>query len=125
MSRVSSRLLGILALAVLPMAVLTSQVSAHHTFVSKYDSSKLVTVSGTVGSVSYSNPHIFFNVGGWSVETESVSVATGKGLTKERLSDGATVTVHGWPARDGSAQMGLHSISFSGGPSMSMRGSAR
>ena len=125
MSRVSSRLLGILALATLPIAVLTGKVSAHHTFVSKYDSSKLTTVSGTVGSVSYTNPHIFFDVGGWAVETESISVASGKGLTKERLKEGAKVTVSGWKARDGSAAMGLHSISFSGGPSITMRGSAR
>jgi hypothetical protein len=98
---------------------------AHHTFVTKYDSSKLVTISGTVDSVSYSNPHIFFSVGGWSIETEGVAAASGKGLTRERLKESAKVTVRGWKARDGSSAMGLHSITFSGGPTVTVRGSAR
>ncbi len=125
MFRVSFRLLRFVGYFLLPLAALTAPVSAHHTFVSKYDSTKLVTVSGTVGSVSYSNPHIFFDVSGWTVETEGIPVASGKGLTKERLKVGAKVTVRGWKARDGSGAMGLHSISFSGGPSITMRGSAR
>jgi hypothetical protein len=99
--------------------------AAHHTFVTKYDSTKQVTVSGEVGSVSYSNPHIFFEVAGWRVETESISVANAKGLTKERLIPGAKVKVTGWKARDGSQALGLHSISFAGGPSITMRGTAR
>lgn len=99
--------------------------SAHHTFVTKYDGSKIVTISGTIGSVSYSNPHIFFSVGGWTVETEGVAAASGKGLTRERLKEGAKVTVRGWKARDGGSAMGLQSITFSGGPTVTVRGSAR
>jgi hypothetical protein len=116
------RRLTVLALALVALA---PAAGAHHTFVSKYDNAKLITVSGAVGSVSYSNPHIFFSVGGWRVETESLSVATAKGLTKERLKEGVKVTVTGWRARDGSAEMGLHTIAFAGGPSITMRGTAR
>jgi hypothetical protein len=119
----SKRALIITASACLLAAVLPAK--AHHTFVQKYDASKLVTVSGTIGSVSFSNPHIFFSVGGWRIETESISVANARGLTKERLKEGAKVTVRGWKARDGSSAMGLHAITFSGGPSVTMRGSAR
>ena len=111
-------LLGALALVALPAA-------AHHTFVTKYDNTKLITISGDVGSVQFSNPHIFFEVGGWKVETEGVSVAQAKGLTKERLTSGAKVKVMGWKARDGSQSLGLHAISFAGGPSITMRGTAR
>jgi hypothetical protein len=99
--------------------------AAHHTFVTKYDNTKQVTVSGEVGSVSYSNPHIFFEVAGWRVETESIPVANAKGLTKERLTPGAKVKVTGWKARDGKQSLGLHSISFAGGPLIVMRATAR
>ena len=103
--------------------------SAHHTFTAQYDPSKSVKVSGVVGSVSYGNPHIKFSVeaGGksWTVETESISVAQSLGLTQAVLKEGAKVTVTGWPARDGSAEMGLSSISIAGGPSVTTRRTAR
>ena len=98
---------------------------AHHTFTVKYDPSKTVRVSGVVSSVSYNNPHITFTVGGWTVETESPAAATAKGLGKDVLKEGAKATVTGWPARDGSHEMGASSVSISGGPSVTTRGSAR
>jgi hypothetical protein len=102
---------------------------ALHTFVTKYDGSKVVTISGVVSSVSFSNPHIHFEVqgsnGSWTVESESVSAARSRGLTQAVLKQGAKVSVTGWRARDGSAQMGLKSISISGGPSVTLRGTAR
>jgi hypothetical protein len=107
------------------LALFVMPAAAHHTFVTKYDSAKLVTITGQVTSVSFSNPHIYFEVAGWEVETESISVANAKGLTKERLKSGANVKVSGWKARDGSQALGLHSISFAGGPSITMRGTAR
>jgi hypothetical protein len=106
------------------MALAASAALAHHTFVNKYDSSKPVSASGTVTSVSWGNPHIYFTVGGWTVETEGISVLTSRGITREKL-DGAKVTVRGWKARDGSSTMGMRSISIHGGPSATTRGSTR
>lgn len=109
----------------LAASALAGPAIAHHTFVTKYDGSKIVSVSGVIDSVSYSNPHIFFSVSGWSIETEGPAAAGAKGLTRERLKEGAKVTVRGWKARDGSSALGLHSITFSGGQSFTIRGSAR
>lgn len=122
MPRLVPRTLALIALMTLPAL-------AHHTYVTKYDASRTVRISGVVTSVSFVNPHIFFSVQAgntiWLVETESLSVASAKGLTQELLKDGAKVTVTGWPARDGSAQMGLNVISIDGGPTITMRGTAR
>lgn len=109
----------------LAACLLVCPAAAHHTFVTKYDASKIVGVSGAIDEVSYSNPHVFFSVSGWRIETEGPAAVAGKGLTRERLKEGAKVTVRGWKARDGSAAMGLHSITFAGGPSLTIRGSAR
>ncbi|OYW52524.1 MAG: hypothetical protein B7Y80_18000 [Hyphomicrobium sp. 32-62-53] len=101
----------------------------HHTYVKKYDSAKKLTLSGTVENVRFSNPHIFFTLetakGSWTIETESISVAKAKGLTTTHLKSGAKATVTGWPARGGGAELGLATISFPGGPSVSIRGTAR
>jgi hypothetical protein len=111
------------------LVVPVHRAGAHHTFVIKYDPAKVIRLSGVVTSVDYSNPHIHFSlqVGGtsWTVESESISVAQSSGLTQSVLKAGAKVTVSGWPARDGSAAMGLHTISVAGGPSATMRRTAR
>jgi hypothetical protein len=119
----------VLALLALVTLAPLHPANAHHTFVIKYDGSKVVTISGVVGSVNYSNPHIQFSVQAgattWTIQTESISAARSHGLTQSVLKDGAKVTVTGWPARDGSAAMGLHSITVSGGPSVTLRSTAR
>jgi Family of unknown function (DUF6152) len=126
MSRISLLVFVVLAL----FGTLAPQAAcAHHTFVVKYDGSKTVRVAGVITSVEYSNPHMSFTVdsGGksWTVETESPAAAKAKGLSQSLLKTGAKVTVTGWPARDGSANMGLNSISFAGGATLSLRGTAR
>lgn len=115
-------------LAMLTIAA-SSAAIAHHTYVKKYDSAKKLTLSGTIDDVRFTNPHIFFTLetakGPWTIETESIAVAKAKGLTTTHLKSGAKATVTGWAARSGGAELGLATISFPGGPSVSMRGTAR
>ena len=131
----SSFLRGCLASAALTLGALApvATVHAHHTFVTKYDGAKLITISGVISSVSYSNPHIFFQVSAtaksgnqvtWTVETEGILAARGKGLTEALLKDGAKVSVSGWVGRDGGADLGPKSIPLGGKP-IQMRTPAR
>ena len=120
-----------LAFAIFVAAAAVSAVPAvaHHSYVTKYDSARQTKLSGTVSSVSYQNPHIFFtlDVGGvsWTVETESISVAQANGLTQAKLVEGAKVTIIGWPSREKSAEIGLASITFEKGGTFTMRKTAR
>lgn len=102
---------------------------AHHSYVSKYNPKKQVTIAGTISSVSYTNPHVFFSVqtsgGSWRVETESIPKLRAKGLTKARLKAGRKVRVTGWRARSGGGAIGMRSISFIGGKSFTIRSSPR
>ena len=90
---------------------------------------KKTKLSGTITSVRYQNPHIFFTLdaGGasWTVETEGISVAQANGLTAAKLVEGAQVTITGWPSREKSAEIGLASIAFSKGGTITMRKTAR
>ena len=61
----------------------------------------------------------------WRVETESIPLARKHGLSKQRLKPGTTVTVRGWPARKGKAALGLKSVTFPGGKTVTMRKTAR
>lgn len=102
--------------------------SAHHSFATKYDASKEVQLSGTVGDVHLQNPHSTFelNVAGksWSVETENLTAAAAAGLNASNLKSGTPASLTGWPARDGSAALGLHTITL-GGKTLTLRRSAR
>jgi len=116
-------------LAALTLACQPIPAPAHHTFVAKYNSEKLIKLTGTIVAVRYANPHIFFDVDSagtvWTIETESIPVAQKKGLSQALLAVGAKVTLSGWPARDKTAELGLATISFAGGKTISMRNTAR
>ncbi|MCB1521267.1 MAG: hypothetical protein KDJ37_11930 [Hyphomicrobiaceae bacterium] len=124
--------LALVALAIVSAAAIDS-VRAHHSYVSKYDAKRLVKVSGVVANVRYANPHIYFDVvvatksgteATWTIETEGILAARGKGLTEALLKEGARATVTGWAGRGGSAEMGLKSITI-GGRTIAMRNTAR
>ena len=50
---------GCLAILLLGFAV---EAWAHHSFVGQYDPAKLVTMTGTVTKVEWTNPHAFFYI---------------------------------------------------------------
>lgn len=123
-----SRLLALALVAAVLHGAAAHSVYAHHSFVTKYDGSRVVTLKGAIGAVSYQNPHIFFSIttanGTWRVETESIPKVAGKGLTVALLQDGAEAVVTGWPARDGGAEVGLKSITVMG-RTITIRSTAR
>lgn len=110
------------------IVALATSALAHHSFAPKFDPAKSVQVSGTAVGVHLQNPHSTFNIesGGkyWKVETEGVAAAKAAGLETSNLFDGVKVTVTGWPARDGSAALGLHTITI-GRKTLTLRRSAR
>lgn len=112
---------------------LTSPIAAHHSFVREYNGAKKITLKGVISEIEFANPHVFIMVrvrtkkGGeviWRIESESIPVMKRKGLNMKRLKQGAKVRVIGWPARDGSAGLGLSVITI-GGKSVKIRGVAR
>ncbi len=119
--------------ALFAVCLLVNPTLAHHTYVTKYNSGKVITLRGVISSVDYRNPHIYFDLdvtykngatATWRVETESIAKAQAKGLTQNALRQGAKAVVIGWPARDGSGQLGLKSITV-GGRTYSIRRTAR
>lgn len=121
------------ALVILTMTVgLAAQ--AHHSYVTKYDPAKKVRLRGTITSVSYFNPHIFFTVtvpnrgGGsseWRIETESIQMTRARGLTQAKLKTGKKVMITGWRARSGGAELGLSTIKFATGGWINIRSRPR
>ena len=93
--------------------------TAHHSYSASYDLSRPVQIEGVIQELRYANPHVEFVVAvpgadgsivPWLVSTAGVSHAQAIGLTPEFLAAGQPVTVVGWPAWDGSLELGASTI---------------
>jgi len=93
-------------------AVLLASASAqaHHSFAAFFDGDKTVKLTGKVTAFRFTNPHglIAFDVTEpdgkvkqWAAETNSPAVLMRRGWTRESIKPGDTITVDGWPSRDG------------------------
>jgi hypothetical protein len=115
----TARALFAVALCLAPVAV-----SAHHSFAVYFDSTKDVKVTGKVTAFRFTNPHGTIvldvtdaqgNVREWRAETNAPVVLQRRGWTRDSIKAGETVTVEGWPARDGKPYIRLRRATHADG----------
>ena len=84
---------------------------AHHSFAAEYESKDLVTLTGVITKVEWTNPHIYFYVDvkdasgtvvNWAVEGYPPNTLKRTGFTRDDLKVGDTVTVTAYTAKDSS-----------------------
>jgi len=82
---------------------------AHHSH-SMFDTSKEVTITGTVTNFSYRNPHVFLyidvrndkgEVVSWAIEMSNISNTQSRGIYRSTFKAGDVVTVKINPLKDG------------------------
>ena len=107
------------ACAVLLLAAMP--VLAHHSFAAEYDSTKPVSVSGTVTKVEWMNPHARFyvdvkdesgKVTNWEFELGSPNGLMRQGWTRNSMKMGEAVTVEGSRAKDGSSHVNARTVAL-------------
>jgi len=90
---------------------------AHHGW-SSYDSEKAVKIEVALAEVQYRNPHAEVAVDHqdkrWQVILAPISRMESRGLEKESLAVGKTVTIEGFPRKDGTAEIRAERITVSG-----------
>jgi hypothetical protein len=105
-SSVGAAVVGVCAL-LLGAAV---PVLAHHSFAAEYDSSKPVTIKGTIQKLEWVNPHAYFWVESkddsgkssiFAFETLSPNALARQGWNRNSLKPGEAVVVEGYLAKDG------------------------
>ena len=109
-------------------ALLTINVSAHHSFAAEYDANQPVTVSGTVAKIDWTNPHIHFYVDvkdasgavtQWKFECYPPNMLVRQGWKRDvTLKPGDVVTVYGWKAREDPALGAARELTFADGHKM-------
>ena len=119
--------------AVLVVLVAPVAMEAHHSFAAEYDSSKPVTVTGTVTKVEWTNPHARFyvdtkepdgSISHWGFELGSPNLLIRYGFTRDLLKIGSEVTVEGFQAKDASKVANTKTVKLSDGRVMSAGSSA-
>ena len=82
---------------------------AHHSFAAEYDSTKPISVQGTVRKLSWVNPHAYIYVDvkegdgkivTWAFETLSPNALARQGWNRDSLKYGDPLSVDGYRARD-------------------------
>lgn len=97
--------LGLAALAAaLPAA-------AHHSFSAEYDANAMVTLTGVVNKVDWTNPHVHLyvdvkddsgKVTTWDMEGFPPSKLVRSGFARDLVKSGDTITITGFRAKDNS-----------------------
>lgn len=126
--RVVRLLPGILLIAMIALGA-----QAHHSFAVHYDTEKFISVTGTVDSFSFANPHGIIRMTvetesgdteEWRAETNSPNLLKRRGWDKDSIQPGQEITVEGWPARDGSPLIRVASVTLPDGTTLQGQGGA-
>jgi hypothetical protein len=90
---------------------------AHHGW-NEYDAARPVALTGTVEAVEFANPHSRLKLkaaaGSWLVILAPPSRMEARGLTRDRLAVGATITVEGFPHKSKADEMRAERLAVDG-----------
>jgi hypothetical protein len=96
---------------------------AHHG-TANYDTSKTITVKGTVTGFEFVNPHvqIYWEAKGepgsdpkWQGELTSPNRLSRVGWTKTSIKPGDTITIEGYPTKSGSHEIWIQKVTLADG----------
>jgi hypothetical protein len=95
--------------------LLATNAEAHHSFSAIFDGDKPIVVTGVIKKVDWINPHSYIHldvtdkegkVVSWAFESLPPAFFRRAGLKREMLPLGATLTISGYAARDGTQHLG-------------------
>jgi len=109
--------------AALASIAITMPVAAHHGW-SSYDNDKTIRVTAPLSAVTWGNPHgaakVKWQGKRWDVILAPTGRMEARGLTRAMLTSRRSVTLIGYPRRDGTAEMRIETV-IAGGKSVELR----
>jgi hypothetical protein len=97
---------------------------AHHSFAAQYDSNQMITLTGVITKVEWTNPHMYFyvdvkdqsgKVTNWALEGYPPNTLKRTGFPREILKIGESITVTAYKAKDGSNTGAGREVTFADG----------
>lgn len=108
---------GALLLAAVP-------AMAHHSFAAEYDSHNIITLTGVISKVEWTNPHTYVyvdvkdasgNTTTWALEGYPPNTLKRTGFARAALKEGDRITITAYKSKDGSNTGAGREITFSDG----------
>jgi hypothetical protein len=108
-------------------------VIAHHSFATEYDSSKSVTLKGSVTMLDFVNPHswLYINIKdsagkvvSWGIELGPIRDLQHQGWSKTTLMPGTEVSIEAFLAKNGSKTANAKMVKLADGRTLFAAGSA-
>src|SRR5687767_7161285 len=102
----------------------SAAAAAHHSFSAIFDANQPVSLTGTVTRIEWMNPHTWIyldvknaagNTEAWAFEMGSPNRLMRYGWNQNSLPTGATVTIAGSRARDGSLKAAVDTVTLPDG----------
>ena len=87
----------------------------HHSFAAEFDSNKPISVTGVITKLDWINPHAFVYLDAkdasgetvhWTFQTLPPGMLRARGVSRDLLGVGQTVTISGFGAKDGTGTLG-------------------
>ncbi len=112
------------SLAGIGVVLLASALLFAHHGTSAYDTTKLITVKGTVSDFQFNNPHVMISVDAkddkgkvetWVSEANSPNVLTRHGWDRDIIKKGDQITVIGYRPKNGAKTLRLQKVVLSNG----------
>ena len=98
---------------------------AHHSFAAEYDSKTVLTLTGTINKVEWTNPHVYVHldvkdaasgkVSTWALEGYPPNTLKRTGFPRSIFVKGDTVTITAYKAKDGSNTGAGREVTFKNG----------
>jgi hypothetical protein len=108
------------------LLIVSAPLFAHHGTAS-YDTSKTITVKGTVTDFQFMNPHVLIfldvkddngNLQKWQGELTSPNHLARVGWTRSSLKPGDQITLSGFPAKSGAGSMWISKVVLADGKAL-------
>ncbi len=112
------------ALAAVAMLLTSLPAAAHHSFAAEYDSHDLITLTGVITAVEWTNPHTYVHVNvkdaagkvtDWALEGYPPNTLKRTGFARATVKEGDTITITAYKSKDGSHTGAGREITFSDG----------
>lgn len=117
--------LNLATLTVAAVMLATAPVRAHHSFAAEYDSKTMITVTGKISKVEWTNPHAYVYVDAtdaasgkvttWALEGYPPNTLKRTGFPRDILKLGDVITVTAYKSKDGSNSGAGREVTFPDG----------
>jgi hypothetical protein len=117
-------LAGAAVALLLTSLLMAPPASAHHSFAAEYDSHDVITLTGVITAVEWTNPHTYVHVNvkdsagkvtDWALEGYPPNTLKRTGFGRAAVKEGDTITITAYKSKDGSHTGAGREITFSDG----------